>query len=139
MNVKLVLIIYVFLFTFTFGQTNKKKYILNPRKAFYYSLIPGLGQAYNKKWLKSLVIISSEITFYQLWQNNIQNYNNYDQNNLPLKRHRYLEKRNKYAWWIGIIYIYGMIDSIVDAHLFEFKNLMEEPIIENKKEVEKDE
>lgn len=139
MKIKLVLIIYVFLFTFNFGQTNKKKVILNPRKAFYCSLIPGLGQAYNKKWLKSLVIISSEITFYQLWQKNIQNYNNYDQNNYPLKKHRYLEKRNKYAWWIGIVYIYGMIDSIVDAHLFEFQKIMEEPITERIKEEKKGE
>tara|TARA_B100001250_G_scaffold405392_1_gene422812 strand:+ start:3074 stop:3490 length:417 start_codon:yes stop_codon:yes gene_type:complete len=130
-------LIYVCFFSFIFGQTDRKKNILNPKKAFYYSLIPGLGQVYNKKWLKSFVIISSEITFYQLWQRNIDFYNSYDTNNYPLKKHRYLEKRNKYAWWIGIVYIYGMIDSVVDAHLFEFKNLMDEPIIESINEEEK--
>jgi hypothetical protein len=32
-----------------------------------------------------------------------------------------------------------MIDSIVDAHLYEFKNLMETPIDENYTEEDKDE
>ena len=45
-----------------------------------------------------------------------------------MRKHRYLEKRNKYAWWLAIIYIYGMIDSIVDANLSEFNQLMDEKI-----------
>ena len=40
----------------------------------------------------------------------------------------YLEKRNKFAWWMGIIYIYAMIDAIVDAHLHSFDGLMESPL-----------
>ena len=55
-------------------------------------------------------------------------YNNYENNQYPLSKHRYLEKRNKYAWWLAIIYIYGMIDSIVDANLSEFNQLMDEKI-----------
>ena len=37
-------------------------------------------------------------------------------------------QKNKYAWWLAIIYIYGMIDSIVDANLSEFNQLMDEKI-----------
>ncbi len=132
-------LVYVYLFSLTFGQGVKKEPISNPKKAFYFSFIPGLGQAYNKKWVKSFAMVGSEVVFFQLWRKNIDNYNNYDLDNYPLKKHRYLEKRNKYAWWIGILYIYGMIDSIVDAHLYEFKNLMETPIDENYTEEEKDE
>ena len=132
-------IIHVFFLSFIFGETYKKKHIQNPKKAFYYSLIPGLGQVYNKKWLKSFAIISSEIMFYQLWQKNLKYYKSYDTSNYPLKKHRYLEKRNKYAWWIGIVYIYSMIDSVVDAHLFEFNNLMEKPIVESLEGVDKNE
>ena len=132
-------LIHVFFLSFIIGETDKKKHIQNPRKAFYYSLIPGLGQVYNKKWLKSFVIIGSEITFYQLWQKNLEYYKSYDTNNYPLKKHRYLEKRNKYAWWIGLVYIYSMIDSVVDAHLFEFNNLMEKPIVESLEGVDKNE
>ena len=114
-----------------FGKSIKSNITKSPKKAFYYSFVPGLGQAYNEKWLKSLIIISLELVSYKSWRNNIYIYSNYEQKDYPLKKHRYLEKRNKYAWWLGIIYIYGMIDSIVDAHLFEFNKLMEESIIEN--------
>ena len=100
----------------------------DPKKAFYYSLFPAGGQVYNKKFKKALVIISIEILAYRAWQNNIHIYNNYENNQYPLRKHRYLEKRNKYAWWLAIIYIYGMIDSIVDANLSEFNQLMDEKI-----------
>ena len=121
-------LIHVFFLSFIIGETDKKKHAQNPKKAFYYSLIPGLGQVYNKKWLKSFAIISSEIIFYQLWQKNLNYYKNYDTSNYPLKKHRYLEKRNKYAWWIGILYFYAMIDAVVDAHLNSFDTLMESPL-----------
>ena len=55
-------------------------------------------------------------------------FTEYENNNYPLKRHRYLEKRNKFAWWIGIIYIYAMIDAVVDAHLHSFDQLMDSPL-----------
>ncbi len=101
-------------------KTNQKK---DPKKAFYFSLIPGMGQAYNGKWLKSAMIIAIEASAISAWSNNLESYNNYD-SSLPLNRNRYLEKRNKYAWWIGIIYVYSMIDAVVDAHLNSFDTLM---------------
>ena len=65
------------------------------------------------------------------WYVNADLYNNYDEQdnskfNLP--KYRYLEKRNKYVWWIGFVYIYGLIDAIVDAHLHQFDNIMNEDI-----------
>ncbi len=98
------------------------------KKAFIYSLLPGMGQAYNGKWIKSALVIGLEASAYVSWQENLKKYRDYDSNDYPLNRHRYLEKRNKFAWWMGIIYIYAMIDAIVDAHLHSFDDLMESPL-----------
>ena len=106
------------------SQLNKK----DPKTAFLFSLVPGMGQAYNGKWIKSAMVIGLEVSSFIYWQDNISKYNDYEQNNYPLSRHRYLEKRNKYAWWIGIIYVYAMIDAVVDAHLHSFNDLMESSI-----------
>ena len=106
----------------------------NPKKAFYFSLIPGMGQMYNGKILKSALFVGLEFSAYYAWKNNAKIFNNYDTNNYPLKKHRYLEKRNKYAWWIGIIYFYAMIDAVVDAHLNSFDTLMNSPLNQEKKE-----
>ena len=136
---KKYLLVFFLLLNMSFGKIIEEKITKSSKKAFYYSLIPGFGQAYNEKWLKSLIIVGLEIVSYKSWRNNIYIYDNYDNKDYPLKKHRYLEKRNKYAWWIGIIYIYGMIDSIVDAHLYEFNQLMKEPIIEKKNKEVKNE
>jgi len=136
---KKYLLVFFLLLNMSFGKIIEEKITKSSKKAFYYSLIPGFGQAYNEKWLKSLIIVGLEIVSYKSWRNNIYIYDNYDNKDYPLKKHRYLEKRNKYAWWIGIIYVYGMIDSIVDAHLYEFNQLMKEPIIEKKNKEVKNE
>ena len=109
---------------------NGEKSIENkdPKKAFYFSLVPGMGQLYNGKLIKSAIFVGLEISAYVAWKDNSGKYNSYDSNNYPLKKHRYLEKRNKYAWWIGIIYFYAMIDAVVDAHLNSFDSLMDSPI-----------
>ena len=107
---------------------NKKK---DPKHAFLFSAIPGMGQIYNGKWIKSALILGFEVTSYLAWRENSKRYTEYENNNYPLKRHRYLEKRNKFAWWIGIIYIYAMIDAVVDAHLHSFDQLMDSPLKQN--------
>ena len=118
-------------------QANDEKIPKNkdPKKAFYFSLIPGMGQAYNGKLLKSAIIIGLEVSAYKAWKNNAEMYDYYHMD-FPLKKHRYLEKRNKYAWWIGIIYFYAMIDAVVDAHLNSFDTLMKSPLNQKQKEGE---
>ena len=109
---------------------NEERSIENkdPKKAFYFSLVPGMGQLYNGKLIKSAIFIGLEISAYVAWKDNSGKYSSYDSNNYPLKKHRYLEKRNKYAWWIGILYFYAMIDAVVDAHLNSFDSLMDSPL-----------
>ena len=118
-------------------QANNEKIPNNkdPKKAFYFSLMPGMGQAYNGKLLKSAIIIGLEVSAYNAWKNNAEMYEDYHMD-FPLKKHRYLEKRNKYAWWIGIIYVYAMIDAVVDAHLNSFDTLMKSPLNQKQKEGE---
>ena len=113
--------------------------IKSPKKAFALSLVPGLGQVYNGKWIKSALIIGLEVPSFMAWKLNLDRYNNYDSNNFPLRKYRYLEKRNKYAWWMGIIYVYSMIDAVVDSHLHSFDHLMNKPIEIIKNSEEKNE
>jgi len=121
-----------------FGQEKEKERSKNPKVAFYHSLIPGLGQIYNGKWIKSAMIVGLEIAAYVAWTENRDIYNDFENKDYPLRKRRYLEKRNKYAWWIGFIYVYGMIDAVVDAHLYQFENLMESQLESEKKGKNKD-
>ena len=128
------LILFIFLIGLSYGQDLKKERIKDPKKAFYFSLIPGMGQVYNGKLLKSAIVIGLEIAAYNACLNNLDIYNNYENGNYPLRKHRYLEKRNKYTWWVGIIYVYAMIDAVVDAHLYKFDHVMDSSLENGKKE-----
>ena len=127
-------ILFVFLIGLSYGQDLKKERIKDPKKAFYFSLIPGMGQVYNGKLLKSAIVIGLEIAAYNACLNNLDIYNNYENGNYPLRKHRYLEKRNKYTRWVGIIYVYAMIDAVVDAHLYKFDHVMDSSLENGKKE-----
>ena len=101
---------------------------------------PGGGQLYNGKIFKAGIILFGEVIAIANWYNNSELYSSYDaENNVeyPLPKHRYLEKRNKSVWWIGFIYIYGLIDAVVDAHLHPFENVMAEEFGNNQNPVEK--
>ena len=127
-------ILFVFLIGLSYGQDLKRERIKDPKKAFYFSLIPGMGQVYNGKLFKSAIVIGLEIAAYNACIKNLDIYNNYENGNYPLRKHRYLEKRNKYTWWVGIIYVYAMIDAVVDAHLYKFDNIMDRSLENGKKD-----
>ena len=124
---------FIFLLAFNLlsGESKKKVGKKDHRKTiFYHSLIPGLGQAKNKKWIKSLAIIGLEVAAVSNWSNNASIYNRFDNSpeSYPLTKDTYLKKRNKYAWWIGILYFYSMIDAVVDGHFYEFKDIINSSI-----------
>ena len=104
----------------------------SPKKAALWALVfPGAGQLYNGKIAKAVFILGMESLALSAWQRNAWNVRHYDENNnqdFPLSAHRYLEKRNKYAWWSGFIYIYGLLDAVVDAHLQSFEAVMSEEL-----------
>lgn len=100
----------------------------DPKKAARYALLfPGGGQIYNQRYAKAALVLIAEGLAIWRFDANRQAYKNYNAT-YDLPRHRYLEKRNKYAWWMGFIYIYGLLDAVVDAHLAPFDDIMEEEL-----------
>ena len=98
--------------------------IKNPRQAFLFSLVPGGGQFYNQKYIKGSLVLGLETLALYSWLENSKIYKNYDSEEYSLRQNRYLEKRNKYAWWVIFLYFYSMIDAMVDAHLSPFDDIM---------------
>ena len=112
----------------------------NPGRAGLYSLIvPGLGQAYNKRWWKVPVAIGAEVVAISILVNNINRlrevdtefrrviageppliYMNASVEGLSAEREDAKEIRN-YAW-IGVIAVHIIVaaDAFVDRHLIEF-------------------
>ncbi len=80
--------------------------IKNPSTAWKLGFIPGLGQVYNGKWIKSGILITSQLYA-------MDNY-------IRLKEEGNITKRNTYAWWVLGLYFYGILDAYVDAHLSSF-------------------
>ena len=107
---KIVFIIIFYTMTislsFTQGVYTDSTKIKNPSIAWKMAFIPGMGQMYNKKWVKSLILLSSEYYVIDKYK--------------YLKKTGNITKRNTYAWWIIGIYIYGILDAYVDAHLSSF-------------------
>ena len=102
--------------------------IKNPRQAFLFSLVPGGGQFYNQKYIKGSLVMGLETLALYSWIENSKIYKNYDSEEYSLRQNRYLEKRNKYAWWVIFLYFYSMIDAMVDAHLSPFDDIMSKSI-----------
>ena len=116
-----------------YGANSDSSNIKDPKIAFFSSIFPGGGQIYNGKFLKGAAIIGLEVYAVDLWMKNSDIYSDYDNGSYPLNKTRYLQKRNKYAWWVIFLYFYGMIDALVDAHLSPFNEVMDEPIEFNQK------
>ena len=145
LTVFFIRILFVICFSFSLLQgdahPDTSTSIKSPKKAASSALVfPGGGQLYNGKIIKAGLILAGEVIAIINWHKNSQLYSSYDANNdaeYPLPKHRYLEKRNKSVWWIGFIYIYGLIDAIVDAHLHPFEDVMAEELGNNQNPVEK--
>ena len=72
--------------------------------AWKLSIIPGLGQLYNQKYLKGLLIFSSEAAL-------LRNISLYSAD---------IAMRNSLMWWVLGIYAFNIIDAYVDAELSTF-------------------
>ncbi len=85
----------------------------NPRTALLLALIPGGGQLYNGKWLKALIVITANGYFFYQFQQARRAY----QESQEIED---LEERNKFAWQLMFVYILGLMDAYIDAHLSTF-------------------
>ncbi len=117
----LVLVMVSALPDYVFGQTadttlappDTSRRTPDPRLALMLGLVPGGGQLYNRAWLKALIVIAAEgYCFYQFQQAQ-QLY----QESQAIED---LEERNKFAWQLMFVYIIGLLDGYVDAHLSTF-------------------
>ena len=83
------------------------------------------------------MLISGALVFGFLYADHAKKYSDYSGDDTDEKA-RYLKLRNKYGWWVGFVYIYGLHDAIVEAHLYPFNKVMnedlEKPNSEDKKE-----
>ena len=123
------IIVFIVCCTSLYPQEVDSVNIKSPAKAaLNRAMIPGGGQVYNGRWLKGALLLSLEAAAINQWYSNGDIYKKYESGNYSLSKHRYLEKRNKFAWWVVFIYVYGMIDAVVDAHLNSFNSVMAENI-----------
>lgn len=122
------------------------KTTINPlapaKAAFYSALVPGLGQAYNKKYWKIPIIYAGlgAGIYYYTWNNkeyhkfrdeykrrldgtsdpNHPIYGNLDNDRLIRAQKFHQKNRDLSALITAAIYILNIVDANVDAHLMQF-------------------
>ena len=101
----IVLIIVSLSFSQQDGYIDSTK-VRNPKIAWKLAFIPGAGQLYNGKYLKSFGTIASEYFL-------IDKFTYYE-------KFGKIGMRNTCAWWFLGIYIWSILDSYVDAQLSTF-------------------
>jgi len=144
----IVLITFLLSFSYAFSQTNKpatdttKKAFHHPPKtaAILSAIIPGLGQAYNKKyWKMPIVYAAIGVPIYLFQQNNqryreykqsymiktkqstgTDNYTQYDSTQVRELQTYYRKNRDLNFILIGLFYTLNIADAYVDAHLMTF-------------------
>jgi hypothetical protein len=104
---------------------NEKK---NPTGAMIRSLVfPGLGQWYNNKKFKALIVFCAESA---LLANAIYLNQQLVISTEDYERNFYIENRNVSVWWLVGVILYSVTDAFVDAHLADFD---ESPILSSLK------
>lgn len=128
----------------------KKEKLRNPAVAVIFSaLVPGLGQAYNKKYWKIPLIYGGGIALYtyfefynyQLYRFNtayeeayygkeisdaeiaskFSDYTDADKTSaLKVYRNKYYKEAARGLIFLGLLYIANVIDAMVDAYLFSY-------------------
>lgn len=115
---------------------------LSPSKAAFYSaILPGLGQAYNKKYWKIPIVYAAMGTGIYFYISNNKNYNRYrsaykrrlagfnddefqgivaDNNALIDAQEFYQRNRDLSLLLTVVAYVLNIVDANVDAHLLQF-------------------
>ena len=101
----------IILFAFSICTCQEEGYIdstkvRNPGLAWKLSVVPGVGQLYNGKYLKAIGFMGAEyFTVNRL---------------LILTDENRIGLRNTYAWWVFGLFAWNMLDAYVDAQLSTF-------------------
>ncbi|HXV14592.1 MAG TPA: DUF5683 domain-containing protein [Candidatus Krumholzibacteria bacterium] len=112
-------------------QWERKK---NPRVAMLCSaLLPGLGQTYNGRRLKVGVMVGfTSFYFGSAWNNykryeaSIQRRDTFQPGTTPYVNENeraefWKAEARTYVWWSGAVWIIGLLDSWIDAHLYDVR------------------
>tara|TARA_B110000438_G_C15667518_1_gene586697 strand:+ start:512 stop:892 length:381 start_codon:yes stop_codon:yes gene_type:complete len=102
---------FIILFTFSMLSSQDSKYtdstkVRNPSYAWKLGIIPGLGQIYNRKYIKATLFIGAEYFAINRF--------------IEFKKEGRIGLRNTYAWWTFGLFVWNVLDSYVDAHLSTF-------------------
>jgi len=117
------------------------------RAAIYSAIVPGLGQAYNKKYWKIPILYGGAYGLYKAIKFNNEQYQKFrddykqrldylkvpstgppdeyiniypDPNSLLVRRDYYRRSRDLMYIFTGVVYVLNIIDAYVDAHLANF-------------------
>ena len=129
----------IFIFSYLFSQQKvdfrtEEEQLKDPKIALNRSLImPGAGQLYNDQKIKGYALMAGEILALWSFNENRKKYNNYDDSYANSKEH-YLRERNRFAWIAIGLYFYSVLDAVVEAHLDNFDEIVEESDPSNNKE-----
>jgi hypothetical protein len=125
--------ILLLLFTsFIFSQYNDVDTLQSksPQTAAIRSFVfPGGGQYYNGQPIKGAVLSTFGVASAVLYMDFSEKYKNSEGVSQSDKKN-FLHQRNRYGWWIIIVYIYGLLDAVVEAHLHPFNEVMNEDLEE---------
>lgn len=133
-------IILIFLLIISANLSAQNSNVKNAKKAAIYSIIPGGGQIYTKKYWKIPIVYSGLITsayyikqnndLYQLYKETFLNrlnnndadqfQNEYSDQDLITLTDYYRRNREISILLFSLTYIINIIDASVSAHLFNF-------------------
>jgi len=84
---------------------------------FRSALIPGWGQWYNGKKLKTLLVLGGEAA---LIANAVSQHQKAKQSQSDAERAFYQDNKSKWIWYTAAVYLLNILDAVVDAHLYDF-------------------
>ena len=106
----------------------------NPRVAMLsHTLLPGLGQVYNGRRLKVGLMVGFASYYYgttwlsyKKWKEAEARSTLYEPGTTGYNRQLqladfYKEEARTYLWWSGAVWLIGLIDSWIDAHLYDVR------------------
>ena len=98
----------------------------DPKIALKKSItFPGMGQIYNDQKIKGYSLMAAEI--FSLWSfnENRKKHKNHSESDAKSQDY-YLRERNRFAWMAIGLYFYGILDSVVEAHLDNFDGIVKQ-------------
>ena len=84
-----------------------------------------MGQIYNDQKIKGYSLMAAEI--FSLWSfnENRKKHKNFSESDAKSQDY-YLRERNRFAWMAIGLYFYGILDSVVEAHLDNFDEIVKQ-------------